>query len=455
MLLQVFLRIWACLGHFTTNNNIKNTVEIPVITWLATLGPHVVDYASLTLKFFLNGKFVTLEGEKVSKPSMAQFRHFKRLHSTNAIAECFTIQWLKNHSAEDIFKDLPTDVDPEIAILLHTYKNLFQSPATLPPDRAHNHHIPLMKGSNPVKVKPYRCPHSQKAQIEHMVHDMLQQGIIQPSISPFSSPIILVKKKDGTWRFCIDYRALNAITIKDSFPIPIVDELLDELFGAKYFSKLDLRSGYHQILLHPEDRHKTAFRTHQGHYEWLVMPFGLTNAPTTFQSLMNHIFQHALRKSVLVFFDDILINSSDWQEHLKHLDEVLNILQTNNLFVKLSKCSFGVLEIEYVGHVVTGQGVSMDKDKVKVVLDWPIPKNVKQLRGFLGLTGYYRRFIKSYAKIAAPLTELLKKENYIWNDQEEMAFHQLQNAMTSALVLSLPNFEKPFILETDASGVGT
>jgi hypothetical protein len=155
MLLQVFLRIWVCRGHFTTNNNTKNIVEIPVINWLATLGPHVADYASLTLKFFLNGKFVTLEGEKVSKPSMAQFHHFKRLHSTNAIAECFTIQWLKNHSAEDIFKDLPTDVDPEIAILLHTYKNLFQSPATLPPDRAHNHHIPLMEGSNPVKVKPY------------------------------------------------------------------------------------------------------------------------------------------------------------------------------------------------------------------------------------------------------------------------------------------------------------
>jgi hypothetical protein len=279
-----------------------------------------------------------------------------------------------------------------------------------------------MEGSNPVKVKPYRYPHSQKTQIEQMIHEMLHQGIIQPSTSPFSSPIILVKKKDGTWRFCTDYRALNTITVKDSFPIPTVDELLDELFGAKYFSKLDLRSGYHQILVQPEDRYKTAFRTHQGHYEWLVMPFGLTNAPATFQSLMNHIFHHALRKYVLVFFDDIFIYSPTWQAHLDHLDAVLKILQDNVLFVKLSKCSFGVSEIKYLGHRVTSQGVAMDKDKIQAIQDWPVPKNVKQLRGFLGLTGYYRRFIKSYARVAAPLTELLKKESFVWNDQAEMAF---------------------------------
>ncbi|PNY16671.1 retrotransposon-related protein, partial [Trifolium pratense] len=423
-------------------------------SWLATLGPHVADYASLTLKFFWKDKFITLSGEAVPRPIPAQFHHFKRLATTDSISECFTVQWLKSADTEDIFKDLPTNIDPEIAILLHTYKNLFQTPSALPPNRTHNHTIPLIDGSNPVKVKPYRYPHSQKAQIEHMIQEMLQQGIIQPSTSPFSSPIILVKKKDGTWRFCTDYRALNAITVKDCFPIPTVDELLDELCGAKYFSKLDLRSGYHQILLQPEDRYKTAFRTHQGHYEWLVMPFGLTNAPATFQSLMNHIFQHALRKYVLVFFDDILVYSSNWHEHIQHLEMVLKVLQDNTLYVKLSKCSFGVMEIEYLGHIVTGQGVSMDKEKVQAVLNWPIPKNVKQLRGFLGLTGYYRRFIQSYAKIASPLTDLLKKEEFRWNEQAEQAFQKLKVAMTSAPVLALPNFKLPFILETDASGVG-
>jgi len=223
--------------------------------------------------------------------------------------------------------ELPADMNPDLALLLHTYHMVFNKPSGLPPDRSHNHVIPLVPGSNAVKVRPYRYLHSQKEQIEKMIADMLAEGIITPSTSPFSSPIILVKKKDGTWRFCTDYRALNAITVKDCFPIPTVDELLDELFGAQYFSKLDLQSGYHQILMNSVDRYKTAFRTHQGHYEWIVMPFGLTNAPATFQSLMHHVFQGLLRKSVLVFFDDILVYSPSWSSHLQHLETVLHLLQ--------------------------------------------------------------------------------------------------------------------------------
>ncbi|MCH92729.1 Ty3/gypsy retrotransposon protein, partial [Trifolium medium] len=349
---------------------------------------------------------------------------------------------------------IPSDMPPDLAQLLLQFRHIFDSPTSLPPQRAHDHSIPLMDESRVVKVRPYRYPHSQKAQIELMVDDMLQQGIIKPSTSPFSSPIILVKKKDGTWRFCTDYRALNALTIKDSFPLPTVDELLDELFGAKFFSKLDLRSGYHQILMNPRDRHKTAFRTHHGHYEWLVMPFGLSNAPASFQSLMNHVFQSVLRKFVLVFFDDILVYSPSWLTHLDHLKLVLQLLSDHQLFVKLSKCSFGMTEVEYLGHVVSGMGVTMDKHKVQAIVDWPIPSNVKQLRGFLGLTGYYRRFIKSYATIAAPLTELLKKDHFLWSPTATAAFNALKIAVTTAPVLVLPNFCQPFVLETDASNIG-
>jgi len=264
----------------------------------------------------------------------------------------------------------------------------------------------------------------------------------------------LVKKKYGTWRFCTDYRALNAITVKDSFPILTVDELIDELFGAQYFSKLDLRSGYHQILLKKEDRYKTTFRTHHGHYEWLVMPFGLMNAPATFQCLMNEVFQDMLRKSILVFFYDILVYSPTWSSHLQHLEVVLQLLRKHKLFAKLSKCSFGLTQVEYLGHTVSGQGVAVDASKVQVVLAWPLPTNLKQLRGFLCLTGYYRKFIKGYASIAAPLTNLLKKDNFNWDVDATATFETLKSALTQAPVLAILDFSKAFVLETDASGIG-
>ena len=208
----------------------------------------------------------------------------------------------------------------------------------------------------------------------------------------------------------MDYRQLNKLTIKDKFPIPLVEELLDELAGACYFSKLDLRSGYHQIRMHEADIHKIAFKMHQGHYEFLFMPFKLTNAFSTFQSLMNHIFQPYLRKFVLGFFDDILVYSTTWSAHLHHLQTVFRILLQHQLAVKYSKCEFAATQIEYLGHLISKDGVHMEAQKVECILRWPYPKSVKEARGFLGLTSYYRCFIKHYGTIAQPLTAQLKKK---------------------------------------------
>ncbi|CAM8934823.1 unnamed protein product [Rhodiola kirilowii] len=245
---------------------------------------------------------------------------------------------------------------------------------------------------------------------------MLAEGVIRPSTSPFSSPVLLVKKKDGSWRFCIDYQALNAITVRDRFPIPIVDELLDELRGASVFSKLDLRSGYHQVRMAEQDVHKNAFRTHDGHYEFLVMPFGLTNAPASFQAEMNDLFRPLLRRG--------------------------------------SKCDLARKSIAYLGHIITKNGVRVDPEKVEAIQAWPLPTNPKQLRGFLGLTGYYRRFVAHYADIASPLTKLLRKESFAWTEDAIKAFQGLRDALMTTPTLALPDFSKQFIVQTDASDVG-
>jgi hypothetical protein len=420
------------------------------VQWLKTLGPSLTDYDHLTLSFCREGKIIQLMGQPKPTPTEASLHQFKRLFSTNSIDTFFQLHQLPSPHEIDPAQTHP----PEITQLLHRFSHIFTEPTSPPPPRPTDHQIPLLHNSDPVNVRPYRYPQFQKREIELQIQQMIAQGIIQPSSSSFSSPVLLVRKKDGSWRFCVDYRALNAITIKDRFPIPTIDELLDELYGTCWFSKLDLRSGYHQIRMNPNDAHKTSFRTHLGHYEFLVMPFGLCNAPSTFQNTMNALFQEHLRRFVIVFFDDILVYSKTLEDHITHLEAVFNCLLEHQFFLKQSKCTLAQPSISYLGHIVSSIGVGPDPEKIKAMVEWPAPKNLKQLRGFLGLTGFYRKFVSQYARIAAPLTNLLKRDAFAWSQDAQSAFEALKHAMTQAPVLALPNFDADFIIVTDASGTG-
>jgi hypothetical protein len=280
-------------------------------------------------------------------------------------------------------------------------------------------------------------------------------GHIRPSSSPFASSVVLVKKKDGTMRMCIDFRALNKKTIKNRYPIPRIDELFDELHGAIYFTKIDLRSGYHQIKMREEDISKTAFRCHYGHYEFLVMPFGLTNAPTTFQSCMNHVFNKQLRKHLLVFFDDLLIYNKTWGGTPSTCGpNPFNHGRTVIVCTKESKCEFGMTEVLYLGHIIGAKGVQVHQEKITAIREWPILKTLTELRGFLGLCTYYRKFVKGFSQLCAPLTDLTKKGSFKWNDEAQVTMEKMKEVMSTCPVLSLPDFGIPFTLECDASGEG-
>jgi hypothetical protein len=319
------------------------------VEWLRTLGPILMDFKELTMQFNQEGQQYKFQGITTGSPEIISSHRMENLlkkgHS-DIIAQLHSIQATKTPS-----------VPPDLQSILSKHQVVFSTPQGLPPSHGvHDHSIPLVPSSLPPNVHPYRHPFAQKNEIEKIVQELLVAGVIRPSTSPYSSHVVMVLKKEGSWCMCPDFHALNKLTIKDKFPIPVIDDLLDELSGAQFFTKLDLRSGYHQIRMKEADIPKTTFQTHEGHYEFLVMPFGLCNAPSTFQSLMNHVFRPFLRHFVLVFFDDILIYSKTWTTHLAHVDRVLHLLSQHQLFLKQSKCAFGASEVEYLGHIVGKAG---------------------------------------------------------------------------------------------------
>jgi transposase InsO family protein len=423
--------------------------------WLAYLNPQI-DWVTHTITFAKKGithvlkSPVEQESPVVNELSAMQL---KKLIRKGNMAYLAVISEVKEAEATATKEETSDGWRKKIQGTLDKYKAIFEKlPNGLPPERAVDHHIDLEPGAKPPFLPIYHMSPLELEELKRQLTELIEKGYIQPSKSPYGAPVLFVPKKNGKLRFCVDYRALNKITVKNRYPLPRIDELLDRLQGAQYFSKLDLQSGYHQIRIASEDVPKTAFRTRYGHYEWKVLPFGLTNAPATFQALMNDILRPYLDDFVVVYLDDICIYSKTPEEHLEHLEKVLAVLQEHKLYVGLDKCTFGVEEMEFLGHIVGKDGIKVDPKKVEAVKDWPTPRTVKEVRSFLGFTGYYRRFIRHYAHKALPLTELTKQDNrWRWGSQEQTAFEELKEALTTAPVLVSPNPMLPYEVYTDAS----
>ncbi|KAJ9536336.1 hypothetical protein OSB04_un000487 [Centaurea solstitialis] len=315
--------------------------------------------------------------------------------------------------------------------------------------------IDLIPGASPISKAPYRMAPSEMKELKTQLDDLLEKGFIRPSVSPWGAPVLFVKKKDGSMRLCIDYRELNKVTIRNKYPLPRIDDLFDQLQGARYFSKIDLRSGYHQLRIRDCDIQKTAFRTRYGHYEFLVMPFGLTNAPAFFMDLMNRVFKDYLDDFVIVFIDDILVYSKSREQHEQHLRIILEALRAEKLYAKLSKREFWLNQVSFLGHVISAEGVKVDPVKIEAVTKWPRPTNVSEVRGFLGLAGYYRRFVEGFSKISLPLTRLLRKGvKFHWGAEQESSFEELKHRLVTAPVLVLPSGTGGFQVYSDASKKG-
>ena len=425
--------------------------------WLTRINP-TINWKTGTLRIRHKGITTTLskmEDEvtrRIASTLIVSVAELRKLRRTKAPMFLITLQQVKG--ALDSRKAGDEKFQQNLTNLIKEFPDVLpegEVKPPFPPDRAIEHEIPTEPGKPPPHKPVYRLSEKELQELKTQLEDLINRGFITPSTSPYAAPVLFVPKKDGTSRMVIDYRLLNAITIKNRYPLPRIDELMDRLHGAKIFSKIDLASGYHQIKVAECDQHKTAFRTRFGHYEFKVLPFGLTSAPATFMRLMNDTLMPYLDQFVIVYLDDICIYSKTPEEHLEHVRKILTLLRQEKLIGKLSKCEFGISSMEFLGHVVSDQGIATDPAKIKAVQDWPTPRNAHDVMKFLGLSNYYRRFVKDFSKIAAPLTTLTGNVPFDWSPAAESAFQSLKTSLTTTPILVLPDPSKPFIIECDAS----
>ncbi|KAD4385317.1 hypothetical protein E3N88_25485 [Mikania micrantha] len=413
--------------------------------WLSSYRANIVcDRKSIQL-IAPSGYEVSIQGEKRGGVVLCSL--VKAMKYMNHGGQSFLAYVIDNEKVVQKLEDVP---------IVREFPDVFPDDLPgIPSDRDVEFRIDLIPGAKPIAKAPYRLAPSELQELMTQLQDLLDKGFIRPSISPWGAPVLFVKKKDGSLRMCIDYRELNKVTVKNKYPLPRIDDLFDQLQGASWFSKIDLRSGYHQLKVREEDAPKTAFRTRYGHYEFLVMSFGLTNAPAAFMDLMNRVCRPMLDRSVIVFIDDILIYSKSEADHACHLSEVLETLRREKLYAKFSKCAFWLREVQFLGHVINADGILVDSSKIQAVTKWSPPKTPTEIRSFLGLAGYYRRFIQDFAKIASPLTKLTRKNTkFVWGEDQDKSFNELKTKLTQAPVLTLPDGPNDFVVYSDASYLG-
>jgi hypothetical protein len=349
------------------------------------------------------------------------------------------------------------DLPEEIQELLENFADIVVDdlPSSLPPIRSIFHHIDLIPGVILSNKESYKLTPQENGEVKRQVQDLLDKVLVRESLSPCAVPTVLSLNKDGGWRMCIDSRAINKITIRYIFPLPRMDDLMDCLSGANYFSKIDLKSGYHQIRMREGDEWKTTFKTNEGLYEWLVMSFVLTNSQSNFMRLMNEVLKDFIGNFVIVYLDDIRIFSKTEEEHLRHLTLVMRRLQGEKLLINLKKSSFMKTELIYFGFVISSNELKMDHEKVKSIKEWSSPRSIFEVISFHELASFYRKFIRNFSEIGAQMMDTVKKrhKSFKWTEEDEKSFNILNEKITEQLILVLLGFGKTFQVRCDVSGV--